>query len=1316
MKFLKVVIATVLLLTIIPIQHVFAIDEITKPTVEHLAVDKKQVTTGEVVYINLGVTNYSEYRYAILYYTSPITNKGINIRLTYNAQTELFEGNFPIEEYVESGTYTPNMVSLYNDGITTIYSHEYDGFELGSFEVKDTAGIEFIQSINVDKNDVELGDTVNIQVQTSSFERIRYLNASFKSPVSNQTLTARLNYNDETSRFEGEIPITGIMENGIYTLFMVNSYEYEGNATIFYSRNYNGLFDNGNFAVSGTDIGNLVEDISINKNYVTAEEKMNFTVKLNNPVGIYYINLNYESPGIGYDFNVDLYLNSKTGLFEGSFTPGLNFEEGTYPLDFIAIYSSLGTSTALYEDTDEYRDGDFTFYREQNAPTFNKISLDKTDLEPGELVKVYVSAEDDTLLSEAVVNFISPLTQTTMPIHLQYDEIQNQFIGEFYAENSAEIGDWIVDTIEIKDTNQNTTLVSKEDTDLNAGTFTIKDVIKPEIYSVNQITDQTTIISGTAEAKSIITASNQETEIGSIETDSSSEFYLPIEKQKAGTKITLTAEDAAGNVSETKEIMVIDVTAPQAPSVNKVTDQSTSISGTGEAGTLITALADNEALGTAIVAPDGKFEVNIAIQSSGTLIGVYATDGAGNVSAVKTITVLDTIAPKILSVDKVTDQSTSIFGMTEENAVVLVKSGDEVVGKATANGVGQFEIPIEKQKAGTKLKITATDKAGNVSDGSVTTVQDVTAPEAPTVDKVTDQSTIISGTAEAASQVIVKVDSKEIATGKAGSDGKYSITIPRQKAGTKLSVTSTDAAGNSSESTETIVLDVTAPNAPTVNEVTDQSTIVSGIAEAISQISVKVGSQEIGTVKAGVDGKFSVTIPKQLAGIELVVTARDVAGNTSESTKTTVLDATAPSVPILNKITDQSTVVTGQAEASSKVEVRKDSVLLGQGQASSKGTFSITIPKQVGNTKLTVVAIDAASNSSSPVEVLVVDTLAPAKPTVNEVSDVSVSVSGQAEPNAKIEISKNNTILASGTASAQGSFTIPIAKQLTGTSLGITAIDAAGNRSEMVTIQVVDKTVPTLSEITAVTSSSTKLSGKTEAGAAVTLSKGGVEIGKATADQSGAFTLTFAAQTPQSELSLVAKDTAGNVSPTIKVVVAAQKEYADLASSHWAYQQVMYLADASIIGGYPDGTFQPNRQTTRAEAARMLASALNLEVVDTPSIFKDVASGHWANNYIVAAAKAGVFKGNPDGTFNPSGKLTRAEMATLLSTAYDLTAKKPAHFSDVKATHWANQSIAAMYENNLTVGYPDGTYRPSNPTTRAEFSMFLAKALNKEFR
>lgn len=256
---------------------------------------------------------------------------------------------------------------------------------------------------------------------------------------------------------------------------------------------------------------------------------------------------------------------------------------------------------------------------------------------------------------------------------------------------------------------------------------------------------------------------------------------------------------------------------------------------------------------------------------------------------------------------------------------------------------------------------------------------------------------------------------------------------------------------------------------------------------------------------------------------------------------------------------------------------------------------------------------------------------------------------------------------------------------------------------------------PALTVTSKVTSRTTSVEVKTAPSTKVTIKNGSTVIGSATSDSQGVAKITIPKQPVNAVLTFHVNDSLGT-SHQVQKVTVLNGNYVDLTSSHWAYKQVMYLADAGIIGGYPDGTFQPNRNTTRAEAARMLATALDLNVVDTTSIFKDVPTSHWANDYIVAAAKAGIFKGNPDGTFNPNGQLTRAEMAILLSTAYDLNAKSPAHFSDVKASHWANEAIASMYENNLTVGYPDGTYRPSNSTTRAEFSMFLAKALNPDFR
>lgn len=295
-------------------------------------------------------------------------------------------------------------------------------------------------------------------------------------------------------------------------------------------------------------------------------------------------------------------------------------------------------------------------------------------------------------------------------------------------------------------------------------------------------------------------------------------------------------------------------------------------------------------------------------------------------------------------------------------------------------------------------------------------------------------------------------------------------------------------------------------------------------------------------------------------------------------------------------------------------------------------------------------------------------------------------------------------------------FDIPIPLQKAGTYLTIIVTDEDGNTSHVVELYVNDETPPPAPKVNRVTSASTEITGTSEPNSWVIVWEDFEEIGFTLADGYGNFSIEIDPLPVGTELYLEAWDEVENASDGVYITVGGVVSYYDLKSSHWAYNQIMFLADASIIGGYPDGTFQPNRQTTRAEAARMLASALELDIIDTASIYRDVASSHWANDYIVAATKAGIFTGNPDGTFNPNGKLTRAEMAVLLSTAYALSAENPAHFGDVKASHWANGAIAAMFENDLTVGYPDGTYRPSNPTTRAEFSMFLAKALNPSFR
>jgi hypothetical protein len=163
---------------------------------------------------------------------------------------------------------------------------------------------------------------------------------------------------------------------------------------------------------------------------------------------------------------------------------------------------------------------------------------------------------------------------------------------------------------------------------------------------------------------------------------------------------------------------------------------------------------------------------------------------------------------------------------------------------------------------------------------------------------------------------------------------------------------------------------------------------------------------------------------------------------------------------------------------------------------------------------------------------------------------------------------------------------------------------------------------------------------------------------------------------------------------------------------HWAQGEVEYLVDSGLITGYSDGSFKPNKNITRAEAAKIISEELGLAKTD--SDFPDVRNDYWANGYIGATAQAGIINGFSDGSFDPKGSLTRAEMAKILSVAYSLPGQSSV-FSDT-SDNWAYDYIQKLAANNITNGYNDGTFRPQKNITRAEFATFESRVLNDKFK
>ena len=115
--------------------------------------------------------------------------------------------------------------------------------------------------------------------------------------------------------------------------------------------------------------------------------------------------------------------------------------------------------------------------------------------------------------------------------------------------------------------------------------------------------------------------------------------------------------------------------------------------------------------------------------------------------------------------------------------------------------------------------------------------------------------------------------------------------------------------------------------------------------------------------------------------------------------------------------------------------------------------------------------------------------------------------------------------------------------------------------------------------------------------------------------------------------------------------VAGGCMFPDVPNSHWASCDIDKLAMNDVVVGYPDGQFKPNRKISRAEFATMLVKGFNLDScgMDRENLFSDVPRGNWANAAIAKAVDEKLLKGYPNGTFKPRNPVTRAEALTSIS-------------------------------------------------------------------
>jgi len=187
--------------------------------------------------------------------------------------------------------------------------------------------------------------------------------------------------------------------------------------------------------------------------------------------------------------------------------------------------------------------------------------------------------------------------------------------------------------------------------------------------------------------------------------------------------------------------------------------------------------------------------------------------------------------------------------------------------------------------------------------------------------------------------------------------------------------------------------------------------------------------------------------------------------------------------------------------------------------------------------------------------------------------------------------------------------------------------------------------------------------------------------------------------------------------------------FTDVASDFWGKDAIVKANRMGFIAGFPDVTFRPKDNLTRVQALVSLASGLKLSDGDAATLgyYTDRAQiPSYATDAVAIATEKGMVVNYPNvKELNPMREITRAEVAAIIYQGLVVkglaNAITSSHIvaSDVKseplsdiAGHWAEPFILGLYNAGAVGGYPDGTFKPDDKMTRAQYAALLTKALN----
>jgi len=175
----------------------------------------------------------------------------------------------------------------------------------------------------------------------------------------------------------------------------------------------------------------------------------------------------------------------------------------------------------------------------------------------------------------------------------------------------------------------------------------------------------------------------------------------------------------------------------------------------------------------------------------------------------------------------------------------------------------------------------------------------------------------------------------------------------------------------------------------------------------------------------------------------------------------------------------------------------------------------------------------------------------------------------------------------------------------------------------------------------------------------------------------------------------------------------AQSTASSDIQGHWAQAALEKWNSQGVLKGYPDGTFHPNAEITRAEIVTVINRIFGFQTSSSKS-FRDVRATAWYASSLLIAREAGYYLGFPNNEAKPLESITRQDAVTLLARAFSLQAAEGAKFADGfkdagQMTGYAKEAINAM--EGIINGYTNGTFQPNGEIKRAELVTLIDKLI-----